>query len=151
MKRRFLTVALVALVAVIGILLSSPTAGARPVWADSPGSANNPKADIQMGNYFCGADLTTAPVIGFVNYHRTGNVVSINWHFKGAPPNTTYQIQMWRDICTFHGVLGTVTTNGNGVANLNASTVVPPTSTRFFATALGPNFYNDTPAVTLAP
>src|SRR5947209_4679205 len=101
MKKRFLTVALIALVAVIGILLSSPTAGARPVWADSPASASNAKADIQRGNLFCGADMPALPVIGFTNYHRVGNVVSITYHLKGADPNSMYLVQLWRDACTF--------------------------------------------------
>lgn len=153
MRKRFLTVALIALVAAIGVLLSSPTVGAKPVYGDSPGSSNNPKEDIQENNNLCGADVTTARVLGFANYHRTGNTVTVNWHFKDGMPNFTYQIQLWRDFCTFHAVLGTITTNQNGVANLTASTTVPPTSTRFFATAFKPvpTFFDDTPAVILTP
>lgn len=63
MKKWFLAATLVAL----ALTLSAPTA-----WADSP---NNPKADIQSGNFFCGADVPTLPVIGFTNYHRTGDTV----------------------------------------------------------------------------
>jgi hypothetical protein len=37
------------------------------------------------------------------------------------------------------------------VANGNGDVSVPAGSTRFFATAFGPNGYNDTPAVTLTP
>jgi hypothetical protein len=44
-----------------------------------------------------------------------------------------------------------LTTNPHGVANLTGSMTVPAASTRFFATALGPTGYNDTPAVTLSP
>jgi hypothetical protein len=168
MRKRFLTATMVVAVAMLGVLMSSATVGARPV--DNPdglrvaaaqsaaqpannGSANNPKAPIQENNSFCGADLPALRVIGFVNYHRTDNTVTVNWHFKDAMPNFTYQIQLWRDACTFHAILGSITTNQNGVGNLTASVTVPPTSTRFFATAFKPvpGFFDDTPAVTLLP
>lgn len=163
MRKRFLTAAMVASVATLGVLMSSATVGARPVGPDGlqlgatqaggNGSANNPKAPIQENNAACGADLPALRVIGFVNYHRTGNTVTINWHFKDAMPNFTYQIQLWRDACTFHAILGTITTNKKGVGNLTASVAVPPTSTRFFATAFKPvpGFFDDTPAVILLP
>jgi hypothetical protein len=143
MRKRVLTGALVTLIGVLGLFLTASTAG-----ADSP---NNPKAPIQFGNAFCGFDFPDLPVVGFANYHRQGNTVSVNFHLKGAPPNTTYQIELWGDFCTFLGVMTTVTTNKNGVANANASLTVPAALTRFFATGLGPNGYNDTTAVTLVP
>jgi len=143
MRVRFPTAALIALTVVVGLLLSSATLA-------SGASPNNPKADIQSGNGSCGADITTAPVIGFVNYHRTGDMVTVNFHLKGATPNASYQVELWGDICSFFGVMGTVT-NKNGVANFTGSLTVPSASTRFFATGFGPNFYNDTPAVELLP
>jgi hypothetical protein len=141
---RLQTAALITLVGVVGLFLALSTPAAT-------GSDNNPKADIQSGNFFCGADLPALPVIGFTNYHRTGNTVSINFHLKGATPNTTYQIELWGNACTFFGIITTVTTNKQGVANANGSMTVPAASTRFFATALGPTGYSDTPAVTLTP
>jgi hypothetical protein len=78
-------------------------------------------------------------VIGFTNYHREGNTVSVNYHLKGALPNATYQVELWGNSCTFFGVITTLTTNENGVANGNSSLDVPAASTRFFATGLGPN------------
>jgi hypothetical protein len=114
-------------------------------------STNNPKAPIQSGSAFCGADVSALPVIGFTNYHREGNTVSSEYHLKNGIPNSTYQVQLWGDFCSFFGVVTTVKTNGNGVANGNGSVAVPAASTRFFATAFGPNGFNDTPAVTLAP
>ena len=143
MRRRVLTGVLVTLVGVLGLFLTASTAG-----ADSP---NNPKAPIQSGNAFCGFDFPELPVIGFANYHRQGNTVSVNFHLKGAIPNATYQVQLWGDFCSFFGVMTTVTTNKNGVANANGSLTVPAASTRVFATGLGPNGFNDTTAVTLAP
>jgi len=138
--RRIVTLVTVALIA----------AGVSALSA-SADSSNNPKADIQAGNGFCGADVPTLPVIGFTNYHRTGNTVSIEYHLKGAVPNATYVVQLCGDTCSFFGVVTTVTTNSNGVANGNGSITVPASSTRFFATGFGPNVWNDTPAVTLAP
>jgi hypothetical protein len=157
-SRKITAATLVAAIAAVALLVSSSTVGARPMDMDaaqagSTGSANNPRADIQENNAFCGADLPLLRVIGFVNYHRTGNIVKVNWHFRDAMPNFTYRIELWRDFCTFHAVLGTITTNQNGVGNLTASVAVPPTSTRFFATAFKPvpGFFDDTPAVILLP
>ncbi len=145
MTRRLPTAALVALVGVVALSLSS-SGLALPA-----GSPNNPKADIQSGNFFCGADVAALPVIGFTNYHRVGNAVSINYHLKGAIPNASYRVELWGNACSFFGVVTTITTNQNGVANGSGSITVPASSTRFFATAWGPNGYNDTPAVTLLP
>ena len=140
MKKRVLTMVLVAVVGA-GISALSATAD----------SAGNPKADIQAGNGYCGADVQSLPVAGFTNYHRTGDTVSIEYHLKNGVPNSTYTVELWGDACSFIGVVTTVTTNGNGVANGNGSITVPSSSTRFFATAWGPNGWNDTPAVTLTP
>jgi hypothetical protein len=138
-------VAAIAAVGVCALLLTSPLFAARGA------SPNNPKADIQLGNAACGADLSALPVIGFTNYHRQGNVVSFQFHLKDAVPNTTYRIELWGNACSFFGITDTITTNSKGVANSNSSLTVPAASTRFFATAWGPNGYNDTPAVTLTP
>ena len=135
--------AAVALVVVIGAATFALSAAAA--------GGNNPKADIQAGNGACGADLTALPVVGFTNYHRTGNSVSVQYHLKNALPNATYVVQLWGDACSYFGTVTTITTNSNGVANGTGSLTVPATSTRFFATAWGPNGWNDTPAVTLAP
>lgn len=135
--------AAVALVVVIGAATFALSAAAA--------GGNNPTADIQAGNGACGADLTALPVVGFTNYHRTGNSVSVQYHLKNALPNATYIVQLWGDACSYFGTVTTITTNSNGVANGTGSLTVPATSTRFFATAWGPNGWNDTPAVTLAP
>jgi len=145
MSTRLRKATLFALVGAVALVLASATTAAPN------GSPNNPKADIQSGNAFCGIDASTLPVIGFTNYHRDGDTVSVNYHLKGALPNAMYRIELWGNTCSFFGVVTTVTTNANGVANGNGSVTVPSASTRFFATGLGPNGYNDTPAVTLAP
>lgn len=139
--RRFLFPAAAALVALLTVASAAVAA-----------SANNPKSDIQAGNGYCGADVPSLAVIGFVNYHRSGNDVTITYHLKGARPNEDYTVQLWGDACTYFGTVGTVTTNSNGVANLTGTITVPATTTRIFATAWNNNSYwNDTPAVTLAP
>src|SRR5947207_11281375 len=112
------------------MVLIALTAGIFALSA-SAGSANNPKANIQSGNHFCGADLAALPVIGFTNYHRQGNTVSIEYHLKNAIPNATYRVDLWGNACTFFGVVTTVTTNRKGVANGNGKITVPATSTRF--------------------
>jgi len=99
------TATLVALVAVSGLF--------SPALAQAD-SANNPKADIQSSNAYCGADLTAQPVIGFTNYHREGNVVSVEYHLKGAIPNSVYSVELWGDLCSFFGSVDTITTNKIG-------------------------------------
>jgi len=133
----------VAAAAVVALVVLALPAGAA--------SGKNPKANIQSGNAFCGANVSSLPVIGFTNYHRVGNTVSVEYHLKKAIPNSTYVVELWGDSCSFFGVVTTVKTNSNGVANGNGSVAIPASSTRFFATALGPNGFNDTPAVTLNP
>src|SRR5215218_284219 len=157
MSKRSLTVAVLALAVLVALALSTSPVGAKPVVADNPasqqgaGSANNPNASIQQGNLFCGADRPDLPVIGFSNYHRSGNTVSVNFHLKNAMPKANYRIELWGNSCSFFGIVKTVKTNSHGVANATGSVTVPAAATRFFATGLGPNGYNDTPAVTLAP
>lgn len=127
------------------------TAGALAIpaaaLADSP---NNPKADIQQGNAFCGADLPNLPVIGFTNYHRIdATTISVEYHLKNAAPNTTYQVQLWGGACSFFGVVGDVTTNKNGVANGTGTVTVPAGETQFFASSFDGVTFHDTPTVTL--
>ncbi len=149
---RLLSVATLSAVVAVGSLAAVASAA----------SANNPKAHIQQGNSACGADLSTLPVIGFANYHRNGDTVSVQFHLKHALPNHSYYIQLWGGACSFLGpVIPTqtytigklVTTNKKGVANANIRVHVSSSLTRFFATAQdGTTFvWSDTPAVTLQP
>jgi hypothetical protein len=142
--KRLLTVSVVAL----GIAASAAGAG----------NSNNPKADIQQGNSFCGANVPTLPVIGFVNYHRSadGATVSVNVHIKGAPAGDTYYVLLYTNTCSYVGGYpnNVITTNSNGVANANLDFTVNPSSTGFFVSLYqptGPVFFSDTPSVTLTP
>lgn len=108
---------MLALAALVALALSASPVGAKPVVADNPasqqgaGSANNPKASIQQGNLFCGADRPDLPVIGFSNYHRSGNTVSVDFHLKNAMPKANYRIELWGNSCSFFGIAKTVKTN----------------------------------------
>jgi hypothetical protein len=131
------------------LALAAVAALALPAAATAD-SAENPKADIQQENFFCGADLPDLSVIGFTNYHRLdATTVSVNYHLKNAAPNTEYEVQLWGDFCSFFGVVETVTTNKNGVANGNGTVTVPEGVTRFFATSWDGTTFHDTPAVEL--
>jgi hypothetical protein len=141
MKR--LRILVLALVAAFALTLGS-------VGVSRADSGHTAKADIQSGNFFCGAN-TALPVIGFTNYNRVGDTVQIEYHLKDAIPNATYTVELWGNVCSFFGSVDTITTNSNGVANGQGSVTVPPSVTRFFATSFGPNGFNDTPAVTLTP
>jgi hypothetical protein len=125
-----------------GMAIASLGIGAA---ADSP---NNPKADVQRGNQACGEDRSYE-AMGFVNYHRTGDRVRVQFHIKDGEPNRTYHVQLWEwnsgsFACNFVGPFlaeqsfpwgKEVTTNRKGVANANISVEVDPSWTRFFAAA----------------
>lgn len=142
--RKQLFKALVGLLSVVAVSLSSAVA----VSADSTSAT----ANIQSGNAFCGFNAAYLPVIGFTNYHRyDNNTVHVNYRLREGIPNSTYYVQLWGDACSFFGSVATITTASDGSARGEGSVAIPHTSTRFFATAFGPNGYNDTPAVTLLP
>lgn len=145
MKRWFLRAALMISVGLSSFSLSS--AGAL--------AASNAKATTWLGKGDCGSAIT-APYtpIGFVNFHRVGNTVSVslNYHLKDAPPNTTFSVSLWGAPCFPIAFFGNVTTNSDGVVNGTFETPVPPTQTQFFAASFAPSTgFNDTTTVTLLP
>jgi len=123
--------------------------------AASAASDSNPMAPVQQGNGFCGVSHPELPGIGFANYHRNGDVVTVNYHIKDGRPGTVYHPELWGGPCAFIASLPDVTTNGNGVANANGDITLTGAAagyTSFFATSYDfhPAFeWNDTPAVTL--
>jgi hypothetical protein len=147
MKRR--------LAVVFAILIGALTVGVAFA-SGGDGSDNNPIATIWAGKGDCGSPIT-APFtdIGFVNFHRVGNTVSLNVHLKNGQPNATYNVFLFGDGCTpIDGNLGTVITNSQGVGNGNVETTVPAGFTQFFAdptTQPSPFIFpsNDTTTVTL--
>ena len=146
MKRRLLVV--------LAILVGALTVGVALASGDD---ADNAKAGIWAPKGDCGSPVTAGfTSIGFVNFHRVGNTVSLNVHLKGAQPDATYNVFLFGDGCTLiDGNLGTVTTNDHGVGNGNFETAVPAGDTNFFAdptTQPTPFIFpsNDTTTVTLS-
>ena len=59
------------------------------------------------------------PTDGFVNFHVTGNTVTLNYHVKGGLANATVYVYGYDSFCNYDGYLGSLTTNSNGVGNAN--------------------------------
>ena len=150
MRRLILRATVLFALAAIGVFSVASTS--RSVQA-----ADNAKADIFQLKSDCGSPVT-APYkdIGFTNFHRNGNEIMFEYHLKDAPPNATFSVSLWGGGCTFASpVLGTITTNSNGVANGNFTYTLTGTQTSltsFFATSCGAAAcFNDTTSVTLSP
>lgn len=109
-------------------------AAAAVLGASSALAAANTQGDLFTNNAWCaGAQDKTQPAGGFVNFHRPdAATVHVEVHLKDAAPDATYTLSLYRDFCTFDASLGTVTTNDNGVANLNTDAAVPAGSGQFF-------------------
>ena len=146
--------------AILPALVLGLTAAALavPVAASAATEAHNAKAPILRLNGACGASNPALKHIGFVNFHRVRNTVSLNVHLKGARPHTRYNVFLFENAPKFchliDGRLGTVNTNGAGVGNGHLTVAVPANATKFFA---DPTFRptpfmfpsNDTSTVTL--
>ena len=120
--------------------------------------AHNAKARILATNGACGASDPALKPIGFVNFHRVRNAVSMNVHLKGARPHAMYNVFLFENAPRFchliDGRLGTVRTNGEGVGNGHFTVMVPANATKFFADpTVKPTPFifpsNDTTTVTL--
>ena len=143
--------------ALAGVLVSALGMGGASMCAVAlADNASNAKAGIYLDKADCGGPNTSGyQQAGFVNYHRVGDTVTINYHLKGASPGATYYVWLVTTPCPTHGPapLGTVTTNDNGVGNGVFSATVPSGDTEFYATsATNPNAappYNDSVFVTL--
>jgi hypothetical protein len=103
---RFVTAGAVATTALL--------VGLGPTAANAAPAAN---ANAPLDTSSCGTG--SAPNVGFVNFHKVGNTVSLNVHLKDAQPNTTYQVALNERIpggCAGAGG-ASITTNSNGVGN----------------------------------
>ncbi len=116
------------------------------------------KANIQGGNYHCGANETGDPTLGTVSYKRSGTTVTVKVSLKMGAPNAKYQVALYGNECTGIAALpAPFTTNKKGVGKASGSFTVPSGDTEFFATVYqetGPGEFgvpNDTPYVMLAP
>ncbi len=100
-------------------------------------SASNANGDLYANNAFCNGaqNKTAANDVGFANFHRSqgGSSVSLEYHLKDALPNATYTVELFEGNCSFDKVLGTVTTNDQGVGNANfQDAAINPADTSFF-------------------
>lgn len=109
---------------------------AVPTAASAATQAHNAKAPILAHNGACGASPEFKQ-IGFVNFHRVRNMVSLNVHLKGGHPHARYNVFLFENAPRFchliDGRLGTIRTNGAGVGNGNFKVLVPAKTTKFFA------------------
>ncbi len=131
---------------------------AVPAMASAAIEAHNAKAPILARNGACGASIRGLKHIGFVNFHRVRNTVSLNVHLKGAHPHARYNVFLFENAPNFchliDGRLGTVSANGEGVGNGHFKVTVPANATKFFADpTVKPTPFifpsNDTATVTL--
>jgi hypothetical protein len=130
LRTRLLSLAAVpALLAGLGLA----TAGAASA------STNDNGTTIYANTAQCGGAPVgdTQPVEGFVNFHLAGTDLQAIVHLKGAEPNTTYYLYQYGGFCTYENYLGSVVTNSNGVANLNADVTVPAGTTTVFMYGFG--------------
>jgi hypothetical protein len=83
------------------------------------GASNNANGTALYTNqFFCGgAQDLSQPTDGFVNFHVTGDTVTLNYHVKGGLPNATDYVYGYDSFCTNDAFLGSFTTNSNGVGN----------------------------------
>jgi hypothetical protein len=132
-------------------------AGALAVMALAAGVASakavKATANIQGGNFACGANIESDPVLGTVKFVRKENVVKLVVKLAKGEPETVYKVQLADGFCGELGQVAEFTTNKKGVGHAKGTIAVPPEETEFFADvdpfgfAIEPG--NDTPHVTL--
>ncbi len=117
----------------------------------STAMASSIKEPIQEGNGFCGYNATELPVIGSTKYSRKKNVVKFTYKITKGVPNSAYEVELWGNTPSCHDIatVATTVTNSKGKATVKAAVPVSAEETNFFATAWGPNGWNDTPEVIL--
>ena len=144
MKLKACAVALVSVLMMLGITLFATGVAS---------AADNTQATSYADNYQCqgasapGADLSQP--VGFVNFHLSGDSLSMNYHLKGAQADTTYYVFLIDgSTCAFiTGVIGQLTTNSNGVANADFSSINVDGSSSYVVTAFFNPFVYDTSGV----
>jgi hypothetical protein len=133
MKRRLCNFAILPAL-MLGLMAA---VSAVPAAASATTKAHNAKAPILAGNGDCGQSNPALKHIGFVNFHRVRNIVSLNVHLKDARPHSRYNVFLFENAPRFchliDGRLGAVSTNGEGVGNGHFKVQVPANATKFFA------------------
>jgi hypothetical protein len=121
----------------------------------SAASPNNwtAAANLEYGNQACGAHIPGAPILGTVEFTRTGGQMALRVQVggEGATADTDYVLTLWNasDCSQIGGEIATITTDGSGVADETFTGIKLKGAKSFFATlwnvSLG--FYNDTTIV----
>ena len=130
-------------------------AGALVVPAAKGAKGAKAKANIQLENGYCSANLPALPVIGTVAFVRKGNTVKLKVSLKKGKPNTAYKVQLAGNGCIEIGEVAAFTTNAKGVGKASGSIAVPAEDTEFFADVDTEGFHSpfenegDTPYVSL--
>jgi len=86
-------------------------------------------------------------VLGDLAVSKHGKTLSLHVTLDGTPAtaNTTYDLYLFSGACGQLGLVGQVTTNAFGVADVTFTRVPMSGATTFFASLMGPNGWNDTP------
>jgi hypothetical protein len=110
---------------------------------------------LYANSYTCDGAQPAAQVAanaeGHVNFHLTGNTVTLNYHIKDGAPGATYYVFGYDSSCHYDAYLGSLVTNSNGVANADYTYSIPAGATTVWTVAytFAPGFIGvETPAVT---
>ena len=133
--------------ALVALAVSMLTLGVGVASAGAASASDNANgATLYAGNYQCGgASASNAHLsqpVGFVNFHLSGDQLTVIIHLKGAQPDTTYNAFMEESGCTFVTGLPSLTTNSNGVGNETATMTVTPGTSYFLTLYFNPFVYN---------
>ena len=110
-------------------------------------------AFLEYGNENCGGHIEGAPLLGSVEFTRSGGHMTLRVELDGSPAtaDTEYILTLWDagDCSQIGGDIGTVTTNGFAVANETFTGIRTKGAKTFFATLYNTDldFYNDTTIV----
>jgi hypothetical protein len=117
------------------IIAASVVALGLSAAAPAMASDNANGATLYAGNYQCGGASNLSAPQGFVNFHETGDQLTLIIHIKGALPDTNYAGFLYDEFCTpdfSGGAIPVIHTNSNGVGNATVTVTARPGATYFF-------------------
>lgn len=118
------------------LLLAGAAAALLSLGAAAPALAsdNANGTPLYINSRTCGgapaASQTAANQQGFVNFHLDGQTVTVIYHVKDGAPDATYSVFGYEGYCGLKGLLGSLTTNNNGVANATFTYTIDPGQTQ---------------------
>jgi hypothetical protein len=121
----------------------------------SAASPNNwtATANIEYGNAACGNHIPGAPIVGTVEFTRTGGQMALRVQVggEGADADTDYILTLWNasNCSQIGGEIATITTDGSGLADESFTGIRLKGAKSVFATLWNVDlgFYNDTTIV----